>query len=218
MSDKQVIILGARTLQNGLIAESIREQTGYATCVTPCLVEHHGEGDLRESCLETLLIFDWEGNGREPVCPCCGIRLTELAATAKLALINAPDEPDFESQAVAWGVRGAFPADISINQLVRGVRAVLGGELWFSRRTLSRSLIEMTRQSVRSSTQRTDAGLTEREREILLNIMNGLSNSDIAGQLYITESTVKSHVYRVFKKIGVQNRIQAALWALQHLT
>ncbi|RMF47788.1 MAG: DNA-binding response regulator, partial [Anaerolineae bacterium] len=60
------------------------------------------------------------------------------------------------------------------------------------------------------------ADLTEREREILALIAQGLSNKQIAGRLYLAEGTVKNYVSSILDKLGVQDRTQAALWAQKH--
>jgi DNA-binding NarL/FixJ family response regulator len=59
--------------------------------------------------------------------------------------------------------------------------------------------------------------LTRREREILVLISCGSTNESISSKLYISMHTVKTHIYNIFKKIGVPNRLQAALWAAKHL-
>ena len=59
--------------------------------------------------------------------------------------------------------------------------------------------------------------LTTREKEILIMLGQGKSNSEISHELCISTSTVKTHVYNIFQKIGVPNRIQAALWTMENL-
>ena len=58
--------------------------------------------------------------------------------------------------------------------------------------------------------------LTEREQEVLQLIARGLSNRQIADEMYISEKTVKTHVSSILSKLGVQDRTQAAIWALKH--
>ena len=59
--------------------------------------------------------------------------------------------------------------------------------------------------------------LTNREREILFKIAEGASNQDISDDLFISLHTVKTHVYHIFRKIGVKNRVEASLWVQENL-
>jgi DNA-binding CsgD family transcriptional regulator len=59
--------------------------------------------------------------------------------------------------------------------------------------------------------------LTHREKEVLFLIASGISNSELADKLHISRNTVKTHLYNIYNKIRVPNRLQAALWAAKHL-
>ena len=83
------------------------------------------------------------------------------------------------------------------------------------RDTLLRYIAEQPRKV--SPEKELAAQLTPREREVLHLLGTGLSNDKIASQLFISNHTVKSHIYKILKKLDVENRIQAALWAAKHL-
>ena len=77
-------------------------------------------------------------------------------------------------------------------------------------------LVEYYRQG-NSYLLRNDTLLTAREQEIIRYLMTGASNVEIADSLFVSEHTVKSHLYNVFKKLNVKNRIQAVSWAKEYL-
>jgi LuxR family transcriptional regulator of csgAB operon len=112
-------------------------------------------------------------------------------------------------------IRGVFYRNVPLSQLVKGVQAILAGDLWFSRKLTKRMLLLKTDN--RRDTERKIASLTSRERELLLAAASGLSNNQIAEEFSISLHTVKSHLYRVYKKINVSNRLQMTLWVAKHI-
>ena len=97
---------------------------------------------------------------------------------------------------------------------------ILNGELWVSRDVLSKYVLE-DRDYYPSydmkSIKRAEQKLTKREQEILAMVSVGARNDEIADSLCISRHTVKTHLYNVFKKIHVADRLQAALWAAKEL-
>jgi len=134
-----------------------------------------------------------------------------------VALFNVDRKANIEHQALQLGMRGIFYNDQDFELFKRGIDAILRGELWYSRKDLSSYILDGT--SPAASPQSSGKPyLTPREEEILTMIACGKSNIEIAENLYISPSTVKTHVYNIFQKINVPNRIQAALWTVQHLS
>jgi len=101
------------------------------------------------------------------------------------------------------GARGYLLKDAEPDELLRGIRAAARGESPLDPRAAHAVL---TRQTV-------GATLTEREREVLKLVAEGLPNKQIARALGITEKTVKAHMTKIFAAIGVTDRTAAALWA-----
>ena len=108
--------------------------------------------------------------------------------------------------AVGYLLKHAEPDDIA-----DAIRAVHSGESPLDPKA-ARALVESRRAS-RDSPQ-----LTDREREVLLLVRDGLANKQIARRLGIAERTVKAHLTSVFQRLGVTDRTQAALWASEHLS
>jgi two-component system, NarL family, nitrate/nitrite response regulator NarL len=93
---------------------------------------------------------------------------------------------------------------------VRSIRRVAGGEYWIDRSTLADWGKQSQQRSPAIST------LTDRERQVIREIVGGASNKDIASALSITEDTVKRHLTHIFDKIGVSSRLELALYAVEH--
>jgi DNA-binding NarL/FixJ family response regulator len=129
-------------------------------------------------------------------------------------MLTTFDADEYVYDALQAGASGFLLKDAPPADLVHAVRVVAAGEALLAPRVTKR-LLE------RFATQRPTGGdkalrladLTEREREILVLIGRGLSNGEIAGELFIAEQTVKTHVSRVFAKLGLRDRVQAVILA-----
>jgi len=132
-----------------------------------------------------------------------------------VAVFNLIRGLKIEKELVTGGIRGIFYANDQPNNLERGVRALLEGEIWISREVMSKFIPE-TGEAKRLSTNERSV-LSKREAEILGLIAEGAMNTEIAQKLYISRHTVKSHLYNIYKKLKVTNRLEAALWANENL-
>ena len=120
-------------------------------------------------------------------------------------------EPQQVTAALAAGARGYLVKDVEPEVLVAGIRAVVNGGA-----PLSPSVAAQLLRSAAS--QPTMVGsVTQRERQILRLIVSGQSNKQIGRELGISEKTVKSHCGRLFQRINVSDRTQAAVWATKNL-
>lgn len=157
----------------------------------------------------TLLLID-----------CASQQISELKKVVKfgnsqntditVALFNAEFESDHESLLDWPCVSGIFYDDTDQEQLIRGLARLLDGDYWVPRRLLHRFLDKNRRTPTSNSS--VNVNLTKRERQILKLIKEGATNGDIATALDVSEHTVKSHLYNVYKKIGVRNRLEAGNW------
>jgi DNA-binding NarL/FixJ family response regulator len=148
--------------------------------------------------------------------------LDGLAATIELR--QRPDPPhvivlttfdadDYVLRALAAGADGFLLKDTPPPEILQAIRRVADGEPMLSP-SVTRSLIKQVAppDSSRSSrAQERLAGLTDRERDVALAVGRGLSNAEIAGELYLSVPTVKAHVSRLFEKLGTTNRVQIAI-------
>ncbi len=147
-------------------------------------------------------------------------RLNGLEATRELLARDEPprvivlttfDADEYVVEAMAAGAEGFLLKDTPPPQVVDAIRKVADGEPMLSP-TATRSLIRQVAGTSRSpeAVARLD-GLTDRERDVALAVGRGLSNAEIAAELYLSVPTVKAHVSRLFDKLGVTNRVQIAL-------
>jgi len=120
-----------------------------------------------------------------------------------------------EEVAVKWGLRGLFYEDDRLEDFLRGIEAIFRGELWLSKEIMSRHILgEYGHKDKDEIPARI---LTKREADVLEAISSGAKNEEIAKELHVSVSTVKTHIYHIYKKIHVSNRLQAALWAAKFL-
>lgn len=120
-------------------------------------------------------------------------------------------------EALQLGARGVVLKDAAAEHLAACIRAVMQGQYWLEGRpvhNLVQVLRELTAQT--ASPPRKTYGLTARELEVVTLITEGYTNKDIAQAFTISEETVKRHLTNIFNKLGVGNRLELALFALNH--
>lgn len=129
-------------------------------------------------------------------------------------MLTTYDNPTYMARAVAGGAAGYLLKGIERDDLLAALRAVAEGEMLLSAQELTRSLRGISENAARSSDL--IEPLTEREEEVLRLLATGLSNRDMASLLFIAESTAKTHVEHIIGKLGVSDRVQAAVWAARN--
>ena len=130
--------------------------------------------------------------------------------TAKILVLTSVTDPVAAGRAMREGAAGVLYKDVDPDALVRAIRAVHDGHLLLAPEAAGTLLQPATGQN-----RGLDA-LTAREREVLAELAKGRSNREIARALHVSEKTVKAHVSSVLAKLGVQDRTQAALFAVRH--
>ncbi len=133
-------------------------------------------------------------------------------AAPRVIVLTTFDADEYVVEALAAGADGFLLKDTPPAQVVDAIRKVADGEPMLSP-TVTRSLIRQVASGNRSPSAATArlAELTQRERDVALAVGRGLSNAEIAAELYLSVPTVKAHVSRLFDKLGVTNRVQIAL-------
>jgi DNA-binding NarL/FixJ family response regulator len=129
---------------------------------------------------------------------------------AKILVLTSVTDPVAAGRAMREGAAGVLYKDVDPDALVRAIRAVHDGHLLLAPEAAGTLL-----QPATGRNRGLDA-LTAREREVLAELAQGRSNREIARALNVSEKTVKAHVSSVLAKLGVQDRTQAALFAVRH--
>lgn len=139
-------------------------------------------------------------------------RLRERHYHGKVLIFTVSDSEDDIRDAMRLDADGYLLKDMEPELLIQLIRDALQGSLVISP-TLTRTLA----QALRSPHASAQVDLTERERQVLKTIAAGHSNKVIGHKLGITEGTVKVHVKNLLHKLGLRSRVEAAVWAMEHL-
>jgi DNA-binding NarL/FixJ family response regulator len=215
LSGKAFCVVGRSTVHNEALACCLERETG-AKCV---LVEDTGNilttGYPQPSTLPTVML--WDCREKTPKSLLEELRLCAMQKPSgwKVLLLNVRRLWGIEKQLVQSGISGFFYREDPLRMVLNGIRAVLNGELWFPRKVMSSWILE-GRERAAAHRKHSNA-LTPRQVEIVALVAVGATNDEIADRLRISPHTVKTHLYQVFKKINVPNRMQAALWAAKNL-
>jgi DNA-binding NarL/FixJ family response regulator len=135
----------------------------------------------------------------------------------RVVILTTFDLDEYVFDAIKAGASGFLLKDAPADQLVGGVRLVASGEALLAPSITRRLIEEFARRPPRPSADGPVelAELTSREREIMTLVARGMSNAEIAAQLVLGESTVKTHVGNVLMKLGLRDRVQAVVLAYE---
>lgn len=172
---------------------------------------------VRERCPDVVCL-DIRMPGRDGIDVARELCGPDVPAPVPVLILTTFDLDDYVFAALEAGVSGFLLKDAEPETIVAAVRRVAAGEATLDGAVTGRVVREFVRRRrlLPVTAQRADGVLTEREREILLLLAEGLSNDDIARRLVVEVSTVKSHLARMLPKLGVRSRLQAVVWAYQN--
>lgn len=128
-----------------------------------------------------------------------------------VVMLTTYDNPTYMARAVAGGAAGYLLKGVEREELLTALRAVACGELLLKPEELVRSLRGISETA--AGAPELIEPLTGREVEVLRLLSTGMNNREIAAVLFIAESTAKTHVEHIIRKLGVSDRVQAAVWA-----
>lgn len=149
-----------------------------------------------------------------------GIAATEIIhkthPTIHILLLTTYDTPELVIEGLRAGAIGYLLKDCSAEELYAAVRAVARGQVLLQATSAAQVLAGLTLPSPPQPQEQVEAlGLTERERDVLHLIVQGRTNREIAADLYVSETTVKTHINHIFAKLGARDRAHAVVLAHQ---
>jgi DNA-binding NarL/FixJ family response regulator len=141
-------------------------------------------------------------------------RILAADEAARILILTTFDLDEYVFEALRAGASGFVLKDDSPEQLIAAIRTVADGDSLLSP-TITRRVIEKFTRLSRPAPPKELEELSEREREVFRLLARGLSNGEIAQELYISETTVKTHVTHILQKLNLRDRVQAVVLAYQ---
>ena len=141
-------------------------------------------------------------------------RILDVDTTARVLILTTFDLDEYVYEALRVGASGFVLKDDPPEQLIAAVRIVAGGHALLSPAITTRVIKQFTRIPSASPPPRVEE-LTERERDVFRLIARGLSNAEIGQELFISETTVKTHITHILQKLDLRDRVQAVVLAYE---
>lgn len=142
-------------------------------------------------------------------------RLKQSLPYVTIIMVTASEDDKDLFESIKAGAQGYLLKNLDPDEFFRTLRGVCRGEAPISRTTATKILGEFARLSRRAREPRPHESLSPREREVLERLTKGKANKEIAASLGISENTVKNHLKNILEKLHLENRVQAAAYALK---
>ena len=209
-------IVGKNKLQNELLLSFLKEKNGFKVTCSQNL-ESASSIHKNDSTTSQLLLIDCTEFDLEKLWAEVDSWRNSIQSQGFVALCNVDPKMKIEKCAMNNKIQGLFYKDDPPDIINKGISAILNGDLWYSRKTMTKFLLEPQPSSNSSENTYPDDLLTFREREVLALIVSGQSSRQVSEKLCISTHTVNTHIYNIYSKINVKSRLQALLWAAKYL-
>jgi len=142
--------------------------------------------------------------------------LRQVARNARVLVLTGLRSSESQRQAMRAGAMGVVLKDHAAEVLIKAIEKVHSGEVWLDRLTMGRVLQEISEEKQSNPDREKIDTLTERERQVVGLVGEGLKNKQIAARLFISETTVTHHLSSVFSKLEVSDRLELVVYAFRH--
>ena len=142
--------------------------------------------------------------------------LREASPGARVLVLTGLRSPDSQRRAMRAGAMGIVLKEHAAEVLIKAIKKVHQGEVWLDRLMMGSVLEEISEKKQPEPDKEKIATLTEREREVVGLVGEGLKNKQIAARLFISETTVTHHLSSVFSKLEVSDRLELIIYAFRH--
>jgi len=198
-----------------IVCEGLERILGAASDIEVVGIAHNGQEalDLITSAKPNLVLMDLKMPLMNGIIATRKIR--EQFPDIYVLVLTTYDDDEWVFDAVRAGASGYLLKDTPPAELITAIHGTAGGKSFVDPNIAGKILTGYAHSS-QPYVQPTNYNLSERERDILRLLAQGLSNADIAQQLFLTEGTVRNYTSEIFKKLGVNDRTQAAVVALRY--
>jgi DNA-binding NarL/FixJ family response regulator len=142
-------------------------------------------------------------------------RIIELESTARVLILTTFDRDDYLFEALTAGASGFLLKNASPEALIEAIRVLARGDALLAPEVTRRVIQRFAGHEVRPVTASDTEALTDRERDVVALVAQGLTNAEVAVNLHVGEATVKTHVSHVLRKLGLRDRTQLVIWAYE---
>lgn len=142
--------------------------------------------------------------------------LCQASPTSRVLVLTGVQNPDAHRSAIRRGAMGIVLKEHAADQLLKAIEKVNKGEVWIERSMMGSMIQELSRPAMVDPELAKIETLTEREREVISLVGEGLKNKQVGERLFISETTVTHHLSSVFSKLEVSDRLELIIYAFRH--
>jgi DNA-binding NarL/FixJ family response regulator len=169
----------------------------------------HAASEKPDVIILDLLLGDEDGLSFLP-------ELCEASPESRVLVLTGVQNPDSHRRAIRRGAMGIVLKEHAADQLLKAIKKVYEGEVWIERSMMGSMIQEMNKPTLIDPEITKIESLTEREREVIALVGEGLKNKQVGERLFISETTVTHHLSSVFSKLEVSDRLELIIYAFRH--